>query len=383
MSTETTKFAPATRASIEKVEADYNLLNDSEWITSFINTMPEVVAILNQERQIVFGNKELLNLINVTDFKFLIGKRPGEAFNCVNSSIMAAGCGTSEKCAYCGAVNSILESQVSMQKVTKDCRITTNNTALHEFLDLKVTTAPFNFQGHQYFILSIEDMSDKNRRAMLEKLFFHDILNIVGSLKGVSDLLIRSHDDEATSEKYIGIVNNLSKELLEEILGQRVMVFAEEGELVPVLEIVNTIDIINEVATYLSHHTVCSNRKIEIQKHAYSGLINTDPMLLKRVIINMTKNALEATPKAGIAYLNCILENDSILFTVQNPGEMPASVKAQVFQRSFSTKGKGRGLGTYSIKLLTERYLKGLVGFTSTEENGTAFFVKLPININV
>lgn len=377
---ETTNFAPAKRASIENVEADYNLLNNSEWITSFINTMPEVVAILNQERQIVFGNKELLNLINVTDFKFLIGKRPGEALNCVNSAIMNAGCGTSEKCAYCGAVNSILESQASLQKVTKDCRITTNAGEIHHFFDLKVTTAPFNFEGHQYFILSIEDISDKNRRAMLEKIFYHDILNIVGSLNGVSELLIRSQKDEETAGKYIGIVNNLSKELLDEILSQRVMVFAEEGGLEPDIVEVNTFEIINEVANYLSHHNVSSGKKIEIRQHAYAGKIYTDPMLLKRVIINMTKNALEATPRKENVYLNCVLENESVLFTVQNPGEMPLNAKAQVFQRSFTTKGKGRGLGTYSIKLLTEQYLKGTVGFNSTAETGTEFFVRIPIS---
>ena len=58
---------------------------------------------------------------------------------------------------------------------------------------------------------------------------------------------------------------------------------------------------------------------------------------------------------------------------------MSAKVKAQVFQRSFSTKGEGHGLGTYSIKLLTERYLKGTTGFTSSAENGTEFFVRIPL----
>lgn len=379
MPIETTKFAPAQRASIEKVQADYNLLKNAEWITNLINSMPEVVAILNQERQIIFGNNELMKLINITDLELLIGKRPGEAINCVNSKEMDAGCGTCDKCRYCGAVNSILESQASMQKVTKDCRITTGDNVLHEFLDLKVTTAPFDFQGNQFFILTIEDISDMKRRAMLEKLFFHDILNIVGSLKGVSDLLIRSKNDEVAAGKYIGIVNDLSKELLEEILSQRVMVFAEEGELVPVLETVNTISIIKEVVSYLSHHNIATNKTIEIVTTAYSGTLDTDPMLLKRVIINMVKNALEATPKGGTIYVNCELFETTIAFTVKNSGMMPAHVQAQVFQRSFSTKGKGRGLGTYSIKLLTERYLKGVVGFTSSEEKGTEFFVRLPI----
>ena len=52
-------------------------------------------------------------------------------------------------------------------------------------------------------------------------------------------------------------------------------------------------------------------------------------------------------------------------------------VQLQVFQRSFSTKGNGRGIGTYSIKLLSENYLNGKVGFTSSVSEGTVFFVDL------
>ena len=58
---------------------------------------------------------------------------------------------------------------------------------------------------------------------------------------------------------------------------------------------------------------------------------------------------------------------------------MPPEVQLQVFNRSFSTKGNGRGIGTYSIKLLCERYLKGKVSFVSSAEQGTIFKVTLPL----
>ena len=68
-------------------------------------------------------------------------------------------------------------------------------------------------------------------------------------------------------------------------------------------------------------------------------------------------------------------------FLVHNPGAMPEEVQEQIFQRSFSTKAKnGRGVGTYSIKLFTEKYLGGRVSFTSTEHEGTTFTVVLPKN---
>jgi signal transduction histidine kinase len=55
---------------------------------------------------------------------------------------------------------------------------------------------------------------------------------------------------------------------------------------------------------------------------------------------------------------------------------MPDHVRAHVFQRSFSTKGAGRGLGTYSVKLLTESYLAGQAWFESTTGQGTTFHVE-------
>jgi len=38
----------------------------------------------------------------------------------------------------------------------------------------------------------------------------------------------------------------------------------------------------------------------------------------------------------------------------------------------------GRGIGTYSAKLVTERHLGRKLTFTSSEENGTTFTVTLP-----
>ena len=54
-------------------------------------------------------------------------------------------------------------------------------------------------------------------------------------------------------------------------------------------------------------------------------------------------------------------------------------MQQQIFQRSFSTKnGEGRGIGTYSVKLLVERYLEGSVEFVSDDAHGTVFTVIVP-----
>ncbi len=62
---------------------------------------------------------------------------------------------------------------------------------------------------------------------------------------------------------------------------------------------------------------------------------------------------------------------------MKNAGVIPSDVQMQIFQRSFSTKGKGRGIGTYSIRLLTENYLKGKASFVSNNTDDTIFSIEL------
>jgi signal transduction histidine kinase len=96
----------------------------------------------------------------------------------------------------------------------------------------------------------------------------------------------------------------------------------------------------------------------------------------------MVKNALEACKEDERVTLSSQLSKGGVSFSVHNPGQMPREVQLQLFKRSFTTKGTGRGLGTYSMKLLTERYLKGKISFASSETDGTTFSVTLECRAN-
>jgi len=125
---------------------------------------------------------------------------------------------------------------------------------------------------------------------------------------------------------------------------------------------------------------VGKNKKLVVSADCEDARIKTDKTLLSRVIGNLVKNALEAEAAGATVTLNCKKSGDGAVFTVHNPGQMPEDSRLQVFQRSFSTKGAGRGLGTYSIRLLTVRYLKGKVSFT-TGDSGTTFLAEYPATL--
>ena len=93
----------------------------------------------------------------------------------------------------------------------------------------------------------------------------------------------------------------------------------------------------------------------------------------------MLRNALEATDAGGTVTVSWDCKSSGITFSVHNNTVIPQNIQLQIFNRSFSTKGNGRGLGAYTMKLLCARYLRGRIWFESTPETGTTFFAAFPI----
>ncbi|MFX0095686.1 MAG: sensor histidine kinase, partial [Candidatus Hodarchaeota archaeon] len=122
---------------------------------------------------------------------------------------------------------------------------------------------------------------------------------------------------------------------------------------------------------------IAENKTIQIDPTDNTVEVITDRTLLRRVLGNMVKNALEATPENGTVKLGFTVIDEKIQFWVFNPGFIPRDVELQIFNRSFSTKSANRGLGTYSMKLLSS-YLDGNVWFTTSKKDGTTFFAQYP-----
>ena len=142
---------------------------------------------------------------------------------------------------------------------------------------------------------------------------------------------------------------------------------------------VSAVALVDQVVQGFSR-TKSDRRVVMSKEYDDFAIITTDRTLLHRVLYNMVKNAIEASSPSEVITIRCTKEESSGLFSVHNAGFMPRSTQLQVFQRSFSTKGHGRGIGTYSMKLFGEKYLKGQVWFSTSEDKGTTFFISIPLS---
>jgi signal transduction histidine kinase len=152
---------------------------------------------------------------------------------------------------------------------------------------------------------------------------------------------------------------------------------AENGDLQINIEPINSMEFINSTIGKISSHIIGIDKQIILDGNSADIDIETDKVLFQRIMINMLKNALESTPQKGSVITGIQIHDKKIRFWVKNDLVIPEDVQMQMFQRSFSTKGNGRGIGNYSIKLLTENYLKGKVSFISNKTAGTVFSIEL------
>lgn len=336
-----------------------------------VQVIPHIVLILNQQRQVVFANNRALEAFAVPHLNAVLGKRPGELLHCAHADESTHGCGVSEFCRTCGAVHAILSSLQGSEAV-RECRISQKSG---DALDLRVWATPLSVAGEAYTVFSIKDIGDEKRRAALERIFLHDVLNTAGIVSSYAWMI---EQDGAAASQWIGDLNRAAQRLVDEIMGQRQLLAAENGDLQVTFTAVDAGELLEQVKREYFWNSQDRGVRLLVEKTAEPEFVKTDLALLGRVIGNMVKNALEAAERNETITLAYAATAETLVFSVHNAKVMPRHVQLQIFNRSFSTKGEGRGLGTYSIKMLSERYLHGRVWFESRQGAGTTFFGEYP-----
>jgi len=343
-------------------------------VTAMLDACPEPAVVIDEPRRIVLANDKVPALVDRARAD-VTGLRLGDLLQCAHAEDGPDGCGTTPFCTVCGAAHAIAESQAGRASV-HDYRVTRSAEAASAALDLRVWTTPLTLGPEPLTVVAIRDMTDSNRRAVLERVFFHDLLNAAGALRGFMQMWPLLTPDQTAEASQAAA--RLSHQIVEEIETQRDLSAAESGELDVRVKVIEPRAFLDDLRVLYAHHRAACDRTIALAHCDDHVRLRTDRVLLARVIGNLVKNALEASGPGQTVTLG-FHRAPLPTFTVHNEGVIAEDVRLQIFQRAFTTKGeRGRGLGTYSVKLLGERYLGGTVAFSSSAAAGTTFTVRLP-----
>ena len=374
-----TYFATAKRSSKDEIEQQVELVSQHPVITSLLDMVSGFLAVLNENRQIIAVNETLMKMLGVENVEEVFGLRPGEALHCENSDTMPGGCGTSQACSSCGAAISIVSAINDEQPLERTCALRTKVSDQDVDLFFSVRSHLFMIDGKKFVLLFLQDITKKQQWITLERIFFHDTNNILTGLVGASELLSRY--EECKDAKLLENIRHLSSRLTQELKIQQALSKMDTRLYQSVNRQIRSGEVFKELQSIFYKHQAAKGRNLIFEQDEKPFILQADECVLIRILANMITNALEAAEINGSVRVWAEQKENSIVFSVWNQEYIPLEIQVRIFQRNFSTKKElGRGLGTYSMKLFGESILGGEVDFVTSEQDGTTFFLKLPIN---
>ncbi|MFM8880535.1 MAG: two-component system sensor histidine kinase NtrB [Verrucomicrobiota bacterium] len=123
------------------------------------------------------------------------------------------------------------------------------------------------------------------------------------------------------------------------------------------------------------------DRGLSVVTELASGLppVLFDPAQLKQVLVNLIKNAMQATPPKGILTLRSGSTPEAVWMEVSDTGPgIPPEQLNRIFEPFYTTKTKGTGLGL----LIVQRIIRdhgGRIELESTVGKDTTFKLWLPL----
>lgn len=370
-----TYFAPAPRTERRKFINQIEAISHNPIMDTLLKTAAGLLVVLNTDRQIVAINHAFLKALEVKDAEEILGLRLGESLRCIHAFEKPNGCGTTESCLSCGAAVAMMAAIADDETQEQVCALLSDKNGALTNTCLLIKAQPIKLEDNRWILIYAQDVTRQHFWNNLERIFFHDINNVLTSLHGNIQLLEINLPE---NEEVISLKKGIERIMLE-IEMQKTFSRHKEERINVVRKKVNLDTIRKETRLIFCGHKTSAGKHIIEQWPESDITIHADPILVSRILGNMIINAFEASDQNETIYLTSFVSADHVSWEVRNNRYILPEIQKRIFQRHFSTKpGEGRGLGTYSMKLFGEKYLNGKVSFISSKTNGTMFTFNLP-----
>ncbi len=223
-------------------------------------------------------------------------------------------------------------------------------------------------------------LQEKERMAAVGEtagMVGHDLRNPLQTIIG-EVYLAKSELKQMPEGKQKAIMQESVEAIAEQISYMDKIVSDLQTFVKPVEPVMQVIKLKSLIVALLAQQKIPKNIQTTIQVPDILN-VEADPQLLKRVLINLVTNAVQAMPEGGEIAITAQANNaGQVQIEVKDTGTgIPEEIKPRIFKPLFTTKSKGQGFGLAVCKRVIEAQ-GGTISFESQEGKGTKFIVKLP-----
>jgi signal transduction histidine kinase len=215
---------------------------------------------------------------------------------------------------------------------------------------------------------------DQEMQLMLAGIA-HEVRNPLGGIELFGGLLKEDLEPSDPRRKH---VETILKEIA--LLGGVVNDFLDFARRRPLnLAPVEVAELIDEILSIAGRDA--ADKEIELAADVERGLVATlDRDQLNRAVLNLVRNAVQATPDKGRVRVHAsrIDAGGGFRIRVEDTGPgVPLDKREEIWRPFFTTKEKGTGLGLALVKKAVDAH-GGTIRLESPAEGGACFVIELP-----
>ncbi len=238
-----------------------------------------------------------------------------------------------------------------------------------------------------YVIGIVEDITEKRQaeqfREDVERIIRHDLKTPLAGVISIPRLLLDDANLTAEQRSLLELVSASGRRMLHQINASLELYKIESGIYRFAPRACDPAQLAQESAALLCTIMDADPGRFRIRDATGLGpgtALRTDPLLLDMVLMNLLRNALEASDPGSPVGIDLSVQGRSYVIAVSNSRPVPAEVRDRFFDR-FATAGKpgGTGLGTYSAALMV-RAVGGDIAMATSDAEGTTVTVRLPLD---
>ena len=240
----------------------------------------------------------------------------------------------------------------------------------------------FRFQDKNKFnrtLNRIRTIFEKQRQAheqdswtKLIRVLTHEIMNTVSPIASLSDALAKSMDENGHSEldvkSGLDTISDSSKNLIKFVETYRQL----SGVARPLRKAVDLQELMDQVISLNSEYAASCGATCVYRPEEADLMIYADEGQISQILINLIKNALQASAKHIDISARMGKEDDVIIQVANDGAPIPVSAQEQIFVPFYTTKKEGSGIGLSLARQIMRQH-NGTIDLLRSDVNQTVF----------
>ena len=216
--------------------------------------------------------------------------------------------------------------------------------------------------------------------AEMARQIAHEIKNPLTPMRMSAQLVQRARRED--DSRFVELADRLAKTVVEQTdqlarIASDFRQFAGKPE--PEIGDVRADDLCDDLAALLGAEPQVRGADLRFERGAGDAMVRADRGELRRALLNLVQNALEAAGPAGhvvVATARGLRGGVDFRVIDDGPG-IPASDRRRLFEPYFTTRSAGTGLGLAIARRIVEAH-GGRIGLVAAEPGRTEFLISLP-----